>query len=125
MPSTPSTISSMFFRRASVAEAPRWKPSNFLRTETGSVWDFTAGSTKISRRGVLAHLLRSAAARGGLSVIFSAVPRLVKRHVIARLNLYPPVVLGIFVVGRTRDQSEGHAEALDLERLNLDPPIRD
>src|SRR6266851_4031499 len=67
--------------------------------------------------------LRPRAAQGGLSIVYSAIPRLVESHVIARLNLYSP---GIFRIFRwTWDQAEGHTIAFDLERLYLDPPVLD
>src|SRR5262245_17958833 len=55
------------------------------------------------------------------SIILSAVPRFVKRHIIPRLQLNPPIVV-IFLWWASH-QAESRPETMDLKRGHLDAII--
>jgi len=57
------------------------------------------------------------------SIILSAVPRLVKRHIIPGLQLNPRIVIIFF--WRAGCQAERSAEPLNLKRLHLDADMLD
>src|SRR5690349_15734227 len=68
------------------------------------------------QRGGSARFQRSSSGSG---VVLAAVPGFRKRHVVARFDLDPPLI--VVVHGLSDDQTEGDSETFDREWFDLDP----